>query len=336
MSTFLNCLKNNRSVLTGILVLAGCMAVSVFGPGGAASSSELWSAFTGGGNKAAQIILYDIRLPRTIACVLCGSGLSAAGLLLQEALSNPLASPGIMGINSGAGFFVLLASVFLPGAYLARNIASFAGAMCAGLLVFLISRKAGSSRSMIILSGVAVSTLMTAGVNTIITFRPDAVADKVSFSLGGFSGVDAGQLPFPAVIIIAGLIAALVLSGGIELFAIGDEAAEGLGLAVARHRVLTMICAALLGAASVSICGLLGFIGLIIPNLFRMFAKCRVSKMLVLCVLWGSSFLLFTDTLMRTIFYPYELPAGLLMSLFGTPFFIYILMKRGRRGSRHD
>ncbi len=337
MSTFSSCLKNNLPVLTGVLVLILCFAFSVFGQSGAVTSSELWATFIGnGGDRAAQIILFDIRLPRTIACILCGSALSVAGLLLQEALSNSLASPGIMGINSGAGFFVLLASILLPRAYMLRNIAAFAGAMCAGLLVFGISRRAGTSKSMIILAGVAVSTLMTAGINTVITFFPEAVADKVSFSLGGLSGVDAGQLPFPAAIIIVGLIAAWALSGGIELFAIGDEAAAGLGLAVGRHRILTMICAALLGAAAVSLCGLLGFIGLIVPNIFRMFLKCRVSKLIILCVLWGSSFLLFCDTLMRTLFYPYELPAGLLMSLLGTPFFIFILMRRGRQGSRHD
>ena len=329
--------KNNKVIIAGIPVLVLSLSASVFASSGAVTGGQLWQALTGtGASSSTKLILYQIRMPRTAACLLCGSGLSAAGLLLQEALSNPLASPGIMGINSGAGLFVLLAGILVPHMYFARNAAAFAGAMLSALLVFLISRKAGMSKSVIVLSGVAVSTMMTAGTNAIITFRPESVTDKVGFSMGSLAGMDLEQLPLPALLIGAGLLTALYLADGIELFAIGDEAAQGVGLSVERHRKLTVACAALLASASVCLCGLLGFVGLIIPNMLRMADRISVRKKILGCILWGSSLLLVCDTLMRPLFYPYALPAGLLLSLIGTPFFIYVLTRRGVRGNRHD
>ena len=329
--------KNNKIIAVGIPLLASGILISLLSGNGAVTSGELVQAMTpGGGTGAARIILFQIRLPRTAACILCGSSLSVGGLLLQEALSNPLASPGIMGINSGAGFFVLLSGILLPHAYAFRNAAAFAGALLSVLLVFLISKKAGMSRSVIVLSGVAVSSMMTAASNTVITLRPESVSDKVGFSMGSLAGIDVGRLPLPAFLILAGLIGAFCLGPGIELFALGDEAAQGLGLAVDRHRKLTVACAALLSAAAVCLCGLLGFVGLIIPNMLRMSENIAIRKKILACILWGSTLVLFCDTLMRTLFYPYELPAGLLLSLIGTPFFIFVLMRRGIRGKRHD
>ena len=329
--------KNNRIIAAGIPVLTAGILLSLFSGNGAVTSKELIGVLTGQGETgAAGIILYQIRLPRTAACLLCGSSLSVSGLLLQEALSNPLASPGIMGINSGAGFFVLLSGILLPHVYAFRNAAAFAGALLSALLVFLISKKAGMSKSVIVLSGVAVSSMMTAASNTVITLRPESVSDKAGFSMGSLAGIDPGRLPIPAVLILIGLTGAFCLGPGIELFAIGDEAAQGLGLAVDRHRKLTVACAALLAAAAVCLCGLLGFVGLIIPNILRLSEGFSVRKKILGCILWGSILVLFCDTLMRTLFYPYELPAGLLLSLIGTPFFIFILMRRGIRGKRHD
>lgn len=329
--------KNNKVIIAGIPVLVLSLSASVFASSGAVTGGQLWQALTGtGASSSTKLILYQIRMPRTAACLLCGSGLSVAGLLLQEALSNPLASPGIMGINSGAGVFVLLSGICFPHVYSARNAAAFAGALLSALLVFLIARKAGMSKSVIVLSGVAVSSMMTAASNTIITLRPESVSDKVGFSMGSLAGVDLQQLPVPAFLIFAGLAAAFCLGPGIELFAIGDEAAQGLGLAVDRHRKLTVACAALLASAAVCLCGLLGFVGLIVPNILRLSDRLTVRRKILGCIVWGSILVLACDTLMRTLFYPYELPAGLLLSLIGTPFFILVLMRRGIRGKRHD
>ncbi len=324
--------NKGRMLAAGGLVLVICFAMSVFAGNSAVSSGELLDALTGKGtNPSAALILFQVRIPRALAAVFCGAGLAAAGLLLQSGLGNALAAPGVMGVNAGAGLFVLLAGLIFPMSAAAREGMAFAGALISTMIVYLISKKAGLSRSTLILSGVAVSSLMTAGINAIITIRPEAVADKVAFNLGGLQNVSVSQLIFSVPVILMGLAGGLLLSGGIDLFALGDETAHGLGLNVRRCRFLTIVCAAVLAAAAVSVCGLLGFVGLIIPNLIRMISPGSCRYQIAMCTLWGSAFLLLCDTLSRLLFFPYELPAGLLLSFLGAPFFIYMLTRRKRR-----
>lgn len=282
---------------------------------------------------SARRILYYVRLPRTIAGILCGAALAGSGLILQEALNNPLASPAVLGVNNGAGFFALLAGILLPGSSVFRSGMSFLGALTAILLVYGISRKAGLSRTVIILSGVAVSALMSAGINAIITFWPDAVADKAAFTLGGLSAVQYGPLVMSGMLAISGFLLAFFLSGGIDLFRLGDETAMGLGLNVRQYRILAIVSATVLAGAAVCVGGLISFLGLIIPNLIRrVFPEAlSTAKGLSLSMVLGSDLLLFSDFLARRMLYPYELPVGLLLSMLGAPFFIWMLMHR-RRG----
>ena len=334
MHTSMNCANRSKgmAVCLGGLFLIICFLASVFAANSAVSTDALVDALLGNeADASAALILYQVRIPRALAAVFCGSGLAVSGLLLQSGLGNALAAPGVMGVNAGAGLFVLLAGILFPLSAAGREGMAFAGALIATLIVYLISRKAGLSRSTLILSGVAVSSLMTAGINAIITIRPEAVADKVAFNLGGLQNVSVRQLIFAVPVIILGLIVALLLSGGIDLFALGDETAHGLGLNVRLYRFLTIICAAVLAAAAVSVCGLLGFVGLIIPNLIRMRVPGSCRYQIIMCTLWGSGFLLLCDTLSRLLFFPYELPAGLLLSFLGAPFFIYMLTRRKRR-----
>ena len=274
-------------------------------------------------------ILWFVRVPRTAAALLCGAALSTAGYLMQEALPNALASPSIMGVNAGAGLFALLAALLFPFAICARFVLAFLGALLSIALVLLIAKRAGYSRTVIVLSGVAVSALMGAAVNGIVSFFPNAVADKQAFTLGGFVGVSYAGLAFAAVFILPALLFGTFLAGGIDLFALGDEIAEGLGLSVTRHRLLTLLTATVLAAAAVSIGGL---IGLIVPNVMRRVfpGQLPARKMLLLSALYGSVLLTAADFLARRLFYPYELPVGLLLSLLGAPFFIWMLMHRAR------
>ena len=278
-----------------------------------------------------QILCY-VRIPRTAGAVLCGAALAVSGLLLQEALHNPLASPSILGINNGAGFFALLASLLFPGRVYARSVMALCGALLATGLVYLIATCAGFSKTMIILSGVAVSALMSAGINGIITFFPESVADKAAFSLGGLSGVTWPVLALAGALIMPCLLGGLFLSRGIDLFALGDETAHSLGLNVKRHRCLTILAAAVLAGAAVCVGGLISFLGLIVPNLIRrVFSQdLTTAGSLLLCVLYGSALLLAADFLGRRLLYPYELPVGLLISLLGAPFFIGMLIHRKR------
>ena len=272
-------------------------------------------------------ILWFVRVPRTAAALLCGAALSTAGYLMQEALHNALASPSMMGVNAGAGLFALLAALLFPFAIGARFVLAFLGALLSIALVLLIAKRAGYSRTVIV-----VSALMGAAVNGIVSFFPNAVADKQAFTLGGFAGVSYAGLAFAAAFILPALLFGTFLAGGIDLFALGDEIAQGLGLHVTRHRLFTLLTATVLAAAAVSIGGLIGFIGLIVPNVMRRVfpGQLPARKMLLLSALFGSVLLTAADFFARRLFYPYELPVGLLLSLLGAPFFIWMLMHRKR------
>lgn len=312
----------------GCLVLLGIALVSLLFPNDTVSFPRLWDALSGKGDAAAGLILWKVRLPRVLAGIVCGCALAASGELLQESLNNNLCSPGLMGINAGAGFAVLFASMLFPGLILVRGVSAFIGAMLSAAAVYLISVKAGFSRSSIILSGVVVSSLMTALINVIVTLRPEVIMDKVAFNLGGMQFVDVRQLAVSGVFTLAGCTSAFLMAPGIELFALGDEIAQSLGLPVRRFRAGCVLLSALLAAAAVSLCGLLGFVGLIIPNLFRMLGIRKIKYRLLLSCICGGAFLVFSDLLARVLFYPYELPAGVLLSCMGTPFFLYILIHR--------
>lgn len=318
-------LAPNKDVSTGDMAGALFRGLSGQAPAGAGDGPQAKA------QRLSSVILWQVRIPRALSAVLCGSGLALSGLLLQVSLNNALLAPGIIGINSGAGMFVLLSALFFPGMSLAKSSFSTLGAFLAAMIVCLIASRAGVSKTTLILAGVAVSYLFTAGTDTIITWRPDLVADKVGFSLGGLSSVTSSSLLFSLPFFSAGLLLTLFLAPGIDLFLLGDEAAEELGLEVKRWRFFCILAATLLAGASVSLCGLLGFVGLIIPNLVRMVSGSHFRDNAVLCILYGPVFLLVCDLISRQLFYPYELPAGLILSVIGVPFFIGVLLRRKKK-----
>lgn len=281
---------------------------------------------------ANDLIIYQVRLPRMVSAILCAFALASSGMLLQTALNNPLCSPGIMGINSGAGFFLLISGMIFPFSALSRQMFGFAGAVIATLLVYAVCNFAGFSRATLILTGVAVSSLFTAGSNAVITVRPQVVADKTAFSLGGFSVATWTQIAMAVPWIILGLIIVIAKADHIGLLCLGDESAAGLGVKPDSMRKLALMVSAMLAGSAVCMCGMLGFVGLIIPNLIRRAGNFSVRRQLMLCCVFSGSFLLVCDMLSRYLFFPYELPVGLFMSFLGSPFFIWILIKK-RRGA---
>ena len=324
-------------VLSGIIIFLFLFFLSVFLGTKALSFSDGVAAFgkflrgEQAAAEGAEMILLKLRLPRTVAVVFCGIALSVSGLLLQSALNNSLASPGIIGVNSGAGLFVLLSSLIFPFSFWGHSIGAMSGALLSVLLVYLISIKAGVSKTTLVLAGVAISSLMTAGIDIVITFRPEIVTDKVAFNLGGFGNLNLQGLKLAVPIILIGVGKAFVLAGGIDLFALGDETAFGLGLNVKACRLWTIIVSGVLAGAAVSVCGLRGFVGLIIPNIIRLFGHHNTKISIILCMVFGSDFLLLCDLLARVLFFPYELPVGLFMSILGAPFFIWMLINKRKK-----
>lgn len=322
-------------ISSGVLIFFFLFFISIFTGTKALSFKNGIEAFfnllKGNDTGTAGIILLKVRLPRTVAAVFCGIAFSVSGLLLQSALNNTLASPGIIGVNAGAGLFVLLLSLVFPFTFWSRSIGGMGGALLSILFVYFISVKSGVSKTSLVLSGVAVSSLMTAGIDLIITIRPDIISDKVAFNLGGFGNINLLGVKIAVPVIIAGVIAAFILSGGIDLFSLGDEAAFGLGLNVKAYRLGAIFVSGILAGAAVSVCGLLGFMGLIIPNIIRIFGKHKTKENIILCLIFGSDFLLLCDILARVLFFPYELPVGLFLSMLGAPFFIWMLMNKKKK-----
>lgn len=332
MRTSTTCAAGRKALLLGgVLLLAAALALSLFAGTQDVSAGELARAlWHPQGAETAALVLRYARLPRALGGLLGGAALSVSGLLLQEALSNDLASPGVIGVNAGAGFFVLLAVLFFPGSALLRIGAAFLGAGAAAGLVLCIAALAGSGRYTILLTGVAISSLFTAGINTITAFFPETAPDRAAFTLGGLQGITGAELASAAPVILVGILLALLLSRGLDLLRLGDEAALGAGLNVPLCRGLAIALASLLAAAAVTLCGLVGFVGLIIPNLIRSRVD-GAGPQILFGTLYGSSFLVLCDVAARSWFYPYELPVGLLLSFLGTPFFLLVLIRRKRR-----
>lgn len=319
--------------------LAGCALCSVLlavtalciGPSGA-GPTEVFHWLTGGTTEAAVAnILAYARLPRILAAYLCGMALAVSGLLLQVSLGNALAAPSTIGVNAGAGFFVVLCGLVFPYSLTARAAGAFFGAFLAAMTVYLLAKKTGGSRLTIVLAGVAITSLLSAGSDALVTFRPDAVMDRSNFSIGGFGGLVlpcvGGIFPF----LVLGLLGAVLLSPRLNVLLLGDEVAASLGLHVPLCRFFTLLCAALLAASAVSIGGLLSFVGLLIPHAMRFMIGSDHRWLVPYTALVGGVFLLLCDTLSRTLFSPFELPVGILLSFLGAPFFLWLLLGRKRR-----
>lgn len=298
--------------------------------------SEIISAIRVGDatSKTYQIISF-VRVPRTLAAILAGCALSLAGCILQSVLNNSLASPSIIGVNAGAGFFTVLIAAFFPASLYLTTVAAFVGGLTSVFLVFFIAQKTGASRMSIILSGVAVSSFIGAMTDTVLTLKPDTAINRAIFMIGGFSGITMDKLGFAACFIISALIIILFMSYDMNVLSLGDETAKSLGIHVGRLRFVFLILAALLAGSAISFAGLLGFIGLIIPHASRFLIGHDNRLLVPTCALLGSIFTLFCDLLARVIFAPFEIPVGIIMSFLGGPFFIYLLLKR-KKGKLYD
>lgn len=275
-----------------------------------------------------------IRLPRTVGCLLSGAALAAAGCVIQGVLSNPLASPGIIGVNAGAGLAVTVCCALGAVSGWAVAGASFLGGLGAVLLVAFCARKAGASRTTVILGGVAVNAFLNGLRDGVTTLFPDAGVMSGDFRVGGFSAVSHTRLIPAAVLICLGLILVMTLRNELDVMALGEETAAGLGMNVKRMRGIFLALAALLTGASVSYAGLLGFVGLIVPHMARKAVGNAARQLLPLSILAGAAFVTLCDVLARLVFAPYEVPVGIFLSILGGPFFLRLLYKRkGVRGN---
>ncbi len=287
------------------------------------SLSELAS-----GAGTARVILLGVRLPRVLAGLLAGVGLSAAGVLLQTVTANDLASPNIIGINSGAGLAVSLLLTFAPKAGGWLPVGAFCGAFGAALVILAAGSRLGSSRSGILLIGIAITTLFNAAISFLSLLDEGILAQYNHFTVGSLRGIHLSELWVPGIIIFLGFCGALALSGRLSVLSLGDAAASALGVRVKALRLGALGCAAACAAAVVSFAGLLGFVGLVVPHIARALVGERPGKLLSVSALVGGILVILADLLGRTLFAPSELPVGILMSLVGAPYFLILLIRR--------
>ena len=320
-----------RSVAALGALLAAALLLSVGCGSQWYTPARLWQALCAA-DAADPVwrILCFVRLPRTAAAVLAGAALGGAGALIQSVLNNAMASPNVIGVNAGAGLGALLAASLVPGAAALLPGAAFAGALAAALFIWMLAAVAGLSRTTLILAGVTVSSILTACMNTLKLLFPDAAVGSTAFLLGTLSGVTTAQVQRALPWLAAGFVLAALLAADLNVLQLGEDMAAGLGLPVARVRFAALLTAALLAGAAVSFAGLLGFVGLLAPHIARRLVGGDNRRLLPVTALASADLMLLCDVAARVLFAPFELPVGVLLSLVGGPFFLFLLLRRKR------
>lgn len=281
-----------------------------------------------GAASLTPVIFRFVRLPRTAACLLSGAALAVSGAVIQGVLGNKLASPSIIGVNAGAGLAVTVccAAGALSGWAIAGS--AFLGALISVLLIVFAAEKAGASRTTVILGGVAVNAFLNALSEAISTLIPEVGMMAGDFRVGGFGGVSPVRLIPAGILILLALTAVFSVHNELDVLALGEETARGLGMDVKKIRTLLLVLSAMLAGVAVSFAGLLGFVGLIVPHAVRRVAGSESRFLLPLCAMGGAAFVTVCDTAARVIFAPFELPVGILLSVLGGPAFLTLLLKR--------
>ncbi|WP_312069186.1 FecCD family ABC transporter permease [Lelliottia nimipressuralis] len=291
----------------------------------------LWN----GSDDALRQIWFTIRLPRVLLALVIGGSLALAGCVMQGLFRNPLADPGLLGISSGAACAVALwvvLPVTLPALLMlyAPMLAAFLGALAATLVIFLLSQQRDSSLSRLLLVGIAINALCGAAVGVLSWVSNDAQLRQLSlWGMGSLGSAQWSTLLAVTSLMIPTVLIIWRLAGALNLLQLGDEEAHYLGVDVRVVQRILLLCSALLVASAVAVSGVIGFIGLVVPHLMRMWLGSDHRALIPGSVLAGAFLLLIADTLARTAVAPAEMPVGLLTSLLGAPWFLWLIFRRG-------
>ncbi|WP_112179429.1 MULTISPECIES: iron ABC transporter permease [Paraliobacillus] len=327
-------LKINKSLIVFIILFFTILATLIISLNLGTMSitpTEVWDTVIGNGTAQNELVLFDFRLPRMIIAILIGAGMAISGAILQSVTHNELADPGILGINAGAGFAVVLFIFFSEGSgtsVFLLPLAALIGATIAATLIYTISWKDGVSPIRLILVGIGINSAFSA---LIIVFQlkmdPTDFMQATVWLSGSISGTDwryvLALLPWIVVFIPVVFYKARTL----DTLHLGDETAKGLGTSVERERMFLLFIAVALAGASVAVGGAIAFLGLVIPHLARKLVGARHGVMLPTAALLGALLLLIADTVGRNMLAPSEIPVGLVVSVIGGSYFIYLLMK---------
>lgn len=311
-------------------LLLGLVAALAFG----ATDIEFSRAFAlllAPDDSAQSLIVWTLRLPRALVAALAGAGLGVSGALLQGVTRNPLADPGILGVEAGAALAILIGVVFLPGLTAAGFVPlAFAGGLLAAMLALGIARGVGLTPLRLALAGVAVASLVGAGSRTLqILFEERATSALFSLS-GSVANRTWAHVSSVAPWVLGGLLVAFALARRVNILALGEDLARGLGVNSARETLLVTLLGVLLAAAAVSVVGPIGFVGLVVPHAARGLVGVDHRLLLPLSALLGAALLVWADVAARLVARPAETPVGILIGAFGAPFFV-LLARRLKR-----
>lgn len=279
-------------------------------------------------------IWWNIRLPRVLLAVLVGAALALSGATMQGLFRNPLADPGLLGISSGASLmlaFAVVIPIALPAALALwwPMLAAFAGSLVVTMIIFMLSRHRSTTLSRLLLAGIAINALCGAAVGILSWISNDQQLRQLS--LWGMGSLGQAQWPTVlacAVLIVPTTIAMQWQAGRLNLLQLGDEEAHYLGVDVRRTQRILLILSALMVAAAVAVSGVIAFVGLVVPHLIRLWMGGDHRWLFPGSMLLGAILMLAADTLARTAVAPAEIPVGLLTSMLGAPWFLWLILRR--------
>ena len=330
-----------RWVLPLLLValLLAALAALRIGPV-ALSSADVWQGLWRGDGSLAALVVRELRLPRLLLAALVGSALALSGAVLQGLFRNPLADPGLIGVSAGAALgavavIVMAPALLAPVPVWLLPVMAFTGALLATALVWRIARRhGGTDVALLLLAGIAINALVMALTGVLVYLASDSQLRELTFwNMGSVAQASGAQLLLVLPCLLPVWLAMPWLARPLNALLLGEPVAGHLGYPVERVKRVAVLCVALSVGAAVSVSGLIGFVGLVAPHLVRLTLGADHRVLLPASALLGALLLVLADTVARTLVAPAELPIGLVMSLLGGPFFLYLLTQQ--RGSRH-
>lgn len=326
-----------KPILSSFLFLGFAIVLSLAIGSVFISPTELWDILRGAGEKTYTFIVWNIRLPRTVLIALTGAALSGSGAAYQGLFRNPLADPFLIGVASGAGLGAVIAmSIQWPYSFWGLMAIPMSAFLAALLTVFIVYYLARVGRTIpttnLILAGVAFSSFATSLTSFLMLRSTSEVRRALGWLLGGASqsGWTAVLAMLPYLAIGLGI---LLFSGyRLNLLQFGDDQAQQLGLNVTRSKTILLVAASLATAAAVAFSGIIGFIGLIVPHIMRMWFGGDYRRLIPLSIVGGASALLVADVIARVVLAPQEIPVGIVTALVGAPFFLWVLRRVKNQG----
>lgn len=319
-------MKKRWIFLLMIVLLFGAVFVSIRIGSVSVSYQDIWNAITTDAKGTAGIVR-DIRLPRVIMAVVVGANLAVAGVLLQGVMRNPMADPGITGISSGASVVVMIVMLYIPKAAASMPLFGFIGGMLACILIYSLAWKKGLSAVRIVLAGVAVNSMLGGVTSMISLLNSESLSGVLTWLNGELGKKGWDQVRMIVIYSVVGLVLAFLCSRCCDLLALGDKNTKSLGYNPNVLRIVISAIAVFLAGVSTAYVGVIGFIGLVVPHMSRMLMGSEHKCLIPFSALLGSIVLLVADTIGRTVIAPYEIPVGVIMTVCGGPFFLYLLRK---------